>query len=89
MISIDLFVERVCRIGADRGPRRFPRRQRDRQIMMKSIKMLLDSSRTYSEPEINEILKAWKNDIAPAIDTDHVTFKQRPLTKILTWSLSF
>ena len=31
MISPEEFVERLCRLGADRGPRRFPRKQRDRE----------------------------------------------------------
>ena len=76
MIEVDEFVERLCLLGADRGPRRFPRRTRDRQILMKSIVMLLDSSRTYSEPEINERLRDWCRDVAPAIDTDHVTLRR-------------
>jgi hypothetical protein len=76
MISIDDFVERLCRLGADRGPRGFPRKRRDRQILMKSIVMLLDSNRIYTEPEINELLKAWKREVAPAIETDHVTLRR-------------
>ena len=76
MIEVDEFVERLCLLGADRGPRRFPRRTRDRQILMKSIVMLLESSRTYSELEINERLRDWCRDVAPAIDTDHVTLRR-------------
>ncbi len=38
--------------------------------------MTMDSSRNYSEPEINEILIAWKRSIAPAIETDHVTLRR-------------
>jgi hypothetical protein len=30
VIPAEEFVERLCRLGADRGPRRFPRRVRDR-----------------------------------------------------------
>lgn len=76
MISIDEFVERLCRLCADSGPRGFPRRRRDRQILMKSIKMQLDSSRTYTEAEINALLRAWNREIAPAIETDHVTLRR-------------
>ena len=76
MISIDEFVERLCRLGADRGPRRFPKKRRDRQILMKSICMLLDSDRTYTESEINDALIEWNRDVAPAIDTDHVTLRR-------------
>ena len=76
MISPEEFVERLCLIGADRGPRRFPRKQRDRQILIKSILMTLDSTRTYSEEEINATILEWNREIAPAIETDHVTIRR-------------
>jgi len=76
MIEIEEFVERLCRLGADRGPRAFPRRRRDRQILMKSMLMELDSGRSYAEAEINEQLMRWKHEVAPAIETDHVTLRR-------------
>jgi hypothetical protein len=76
MVTLDEFVERLCRLGADRGPRGFPRRQRDRQILMKSILMQLDSARVYTEREINAQIQDWKRDVAPAIRTDHVTLRR-------------
>ena len=76
MIEVEEFVERLCRLGADRGPRNFPRKQRDRQILMKSMLMLLDSGRIYSEPEINAAIQTWRSEVAPAIHTDHVTLRR-------------
>jgi len=76
MISLEDFIERLCRLGADRGPRRFPRKQRDRDILMKSIVMLMDSARHYTEPEINELLMEWKHSVAPCIETDYVTVRR-------------
>ena len=76
MISPEEFVERLCRLGADRGPRRFPRKKRDREILMKSILMLMNSDRTYTENEINASLQAWNQSVAPAIDSDHVTLRR-------------
>lgn len=76
MISVDEFVERICLVGADRGPRRFPRKRRDRQILTRSILMQLDSARLYDEGEINEALRHWKRAVAPAIETDHVTIRR-------------
>ena len=76
MISPEEFVERLCRLGADRGPRKFPRKQRDREILMKSIGMTLSSDRDYSEPEINEHLARWNREIAPAIEVDYVTLRR-------------
>jgi hypothetical protein len=76
VIEVEEFIERLCRLGADRGPRGFPRRRRDRQILLKSIVMRMDSARVYSEPEVNELLQAWNRDVAPAIDTDHATLRR-------------
>ena len=76
MITAEEFVERLCLVAADRGPRRFPRAARDREILMQSVVLGLDSSRDYTERQINEALQAWKRDIAPAIETDHVTLRR-------------
>jgi hypothetical protein len=76
MISAEEFVERLCRLGADRGPRSFPRKRRDREILMKSITMTLDGARTYSEVDVNRALLSWKRDVGPAIETDHVTLRR-------------
>ena len=76
MVGVEEFVERLCLVGADRGPRRFPRKRRDREILMKSIVMLLDSDQSYTEQEINEHLKLWNRTVAPAIETDHVTLRR-------------
>jgi hypothetical protein len=76
MITVDEFVERLCRLGADRGPRRFPRRTRDREILMKSIRMGIDHTRDYREREINDLLCDWCRAVAPAIDVDHVTLRR-------------
>jgi hypothetical protein len=76
MISVEEFVERICLLGADRGPRRFPRKPRDRQILTKSILMRLDSAHRYSEGDINEHILEWNRTVAPAIQTDHVTVRR-------------
>jgi hypothetical protein len=76
MISLEEFVERLLRLGADRGPRGFPRARRDREILMKSVTLELDEKRVYSEREINAQLKRWKREIAPALDCDHVTLRR-------------
>jgi hypothetical protein len=76
MISLEEFVERVVKLGADRGPRGFPRARRDREILMKSITLELDEKRTYTEREVNEHLKCWQREIAPALASDHVTLRR-------------
>ena len=47
-------MERLCRAGADRGPRAFRRGGREREIMMISIALSLDSARSCTEREIND-----------------------------------
>lgn len=76
MIDAEEFVERLCRLGAERGPRGFPRGGRDREILIQSIVLDLDDGRTYTEREIDAALRAWKRDVAPAIETDHVTIRR-------------
>ncbi len=76
MIPLDEFLDRLLRLAVDRGPRRFPRKTRDRQILTKSILLQLDSARLYDEKEINARLQGWLRDCAPAIETDHVTLRR-------------
>jgi hypothetical protein len=75
VITVDEFVERLCRLGVD-GARPFPRARRDREILVESILMSLDSGATYRESEVNESLKRWNREVAPAIETDHVTLRR-------------
>jgi hypothetical protein len=75
MIGLEEFVERLCMLGAQR-PRPFPRRRRDREILLKSIRMGIEPLRVYAEPEINELLQAWNREVAPSIETDHVTLRR-------------
>jgi hypothetical protein len=77
VITLEEFVERLCRVGADRGPRAFPRSGRDRDVMILSVVLSLDSGRSYTEREINDALNVWRRDVAPAIDIDHVTLRRR------------
>ena len=76
MITLDEFVDRLCRLGADGASRRFPRNARDREILMQSVVMELDSERSYAEKEINVRLEAWSRDVAPSIEIDHVTLRR-------------
>ena len=76
MITIDEFVERLCLVGASKGPRRFPRNRQDRQILFKSFVLGLDSTSEYAEAEINERIQTWKREIIPAIETDHVALRR-------------
>jgi hypothetical protein len=76
MIEVDEFVERLCKLGAGPGTRPFPRARGDREILIESIVMSFDSGQTYREREVNELLQRWSREVAPAIQTDHVTLRR-------------
>jgi len=76
LIGIEEFAERLLRLGADWRTRPWPRKQRDRHILMKSIALTLDSQQEYTEPEVNQLLRDWNATIAPAIQCDYVTIRR-------------
>jgi hypothetical protein len=76
MIGLEEFIERFCALGSGPGRRPFPRRQRDREILMKSIRMRIEPQRIYSEPEINALLRAWSHELAPSIESDFVAIRR-------------
>ena len=64
MLSVEEFAERLIRLGAGWTPRPLPRKRRDREILMKSVLLTLDSDAEYSELEINERLQRWMETVA-------------------------
>jgi hypothetical protein len=76
VITVDEFIDRLCRVGAGPVARPFPRARRDREILVESILMSFDSASTYRERDVNEILESWRREVAPAIETDHVTLRR-------------
>ena len=75
-VSADEFGDRLIALCVLSGLRSMPRRQRDRQILMKSIVLTLDPDESYSEIEINNALKYWLADIGRRIRTDHVNLRR-------------
>lgn len=76
MIEVEEFLDRLCRLGARTGPRRFPRGRRDREILIKSVMMGFDSERECDEAEVNRTLTRWNREVAPEIECDHVTLRR-------------
>jgi hypothetical protein len=75
LISVAEFKERivaVCR-GKNAG---FPRKQRDRHIIYRSIVQTLRSAQQYSEQSLNDALRQWIMDVGPSMDIDHVTLRR-------------
>jgi hypothetical protein len=54
----------------------FPRRDRDRHILYRSVLSTLDIEASYSETRLNVLLKLWLSDIGAGMEIDHVTLRR-------------
>jgi hypothetical protein len=75
-ISIAEFKDRLevlCLRGGGQG---FPRKQRDQHILFKSIILMLETRRDYTENEVNECLAKWLSEVGQAIEIDHVSLRR-------------
>jgi hypothetical protein len=74
-ISAEEFQERlafICR-GSDSV---FPRKMRDRHILLRSIIQFMKAVDEYSEQSINSALKQWIAEVGSGMDIDHVTLRR-------------
>lgn len=53
-----------------------PRRERDVRILLKAVSLALDRGRNYSEPDLNQALRAWTGFVGPRVDLDPVTIRR-------------
>ena len=63
----------LCLRGGGRG---FPRKHRDQLILFKSITLMLEPKRTYSEPEVNECLAKWLSQVGRSLEIDPVSLRR-------------
>ena len=75
-ISAAEFKKRLAQLCLTSNSPEMPRRQRDRQIVLKSIALCLAKDRTYTEQEINSALAAWIGEVAHSLEVDHVTLRR-------------
>jgi len=76
-ITKDEFKKRLADLYARSGALRLPRRQRDRHILLKSIALILDKEREYTQPEINSAIGSWLSYAAREIKIDHVWLRRQ------------
>lgn len=76
VISAEFFSKRLARLCLAGGTRGLPRSTQDRQILMKSMQIMFEAARDYSEKEVNQLLETWLRDVAPAFDSDHVILRR-------------
>lgn len=75
MITVAEFQERLV-VLCEGGPGAFPRRDRDRHILFRSIVQALAPDVRYSEKALNAALQQWLSEIGSRMEIDHVTLRR-------------
>ena len=75
-ISLSKFIERLEILCSRQSAPGLPRKLQDRQILYKSITITLDPGRAYAETDLNQALENWLANVAPMLETDHVTLRR-------------
>ena len=70
------YAERLAALLANKNGAAFPRRQRDKNILLRCIIQSLRIGKNCSEQELNEALLLWLSDYGSGIDVDHVTLRR-------------
>jgi len=76
IITFDEFQQRLIELCLRGGPTGFPRRRRDRHILLKSVALTLDKRAEYTEPEVNTKLRLWLRDVGAPFHLDHVDLRR-------------
>lgn len=66
-------LEAVCGRGGAPG---FPRKQRDRHILLRAALHCLPKSAPYAEPDVNDALEGWLARTGISANIDHVTLRR-------------
>jgi hypothetical protein len=70
------FEDRLTSLCVRSGMNGLPRKSRDRQILFKSIALLLVPGKVYSEAEVNQTIRLWLAAVAVRLQTDHVALRR-------------
>ena len=70
------FKKRLALLCLKGGGRGFPRKQRDQYILFKSIILILEPGRDYTEAELNEGLVAWLLQVGRNLEVDYVSLRR-------------
>ncbi|MFW6184503.1 MAG: DUF2087 domain-containing protein, partial [Chloroflexota bacterium] len=58
-MGVSAFEKRLADLCTRGGEREWPRKSEDQHILLKSVTLMLEPQREYSEAEMNEQLEAW------------------------------
>jgi TetR/AcrR family transcriptional regulator len=76
LITKEEFEKRLVDFFAEGRLSQYPRKRRDRQILLKSIVNTLENDKDYTEAEINEAIKTWLDGMFNPSGLDHVTLRR-------------
>jgi len=75
-ITTEAFRQRLVELCLKSGMAGFPRRPRDRHILLKSVALTLEVRATYTEKQVDRKLVSWLGDIVRSIGIDRVTLRR-------------
>lgn len=67
LITVDQFTRRISQLFVESGLRTLPRRQVDKNILLKGVSLIFDMRDEYTEGEVNEKLQEWLKVIHPTL----------------------
>jgi len=75
-ITSEEFAKRLTQLCLTGHSAELPRKQRDRQIILKSVALHLTKGRTYTERELNAALMSWVGEVGHSITIDHAALRR-------------
>ena len=76
IITLGEFRRRLTELCLGSGLASFPRKRRDRHILLKSVTLTPDRRLEYSELEVNPKLQLWLKDVGAPFHLDHVNLRR-------------
>ena len=70
------FRDRLAALCLRGGGQGFPRKHRDQHILFKSVTLMLETQRDYTEGELNEYLATWLSQVGRTVEIDHVSLRR-------------
>lgn len=75
-ITTEEFEKRLVTLCRFSGLSGFPRKRRDRHILLKSVTLTLDRTNEYTENEINELLLCWLKEVGSFLVLNHIELRR-------------
>ncbi len=75
-ITAEEFTKRLAQLCLTGHAAELPRKQRDRQIILKSVALHLSKARTYTERDLNAALMSWVGEVGHSIAIDHAALRR-------------